>query len=553
MEQLLAGVRRAQVQLLPFDEVREQLRGEIKGKPQLQDIPLDAIVGSVGRVDDFTRSFLPKKDQDAGRWTEVKKHIDRAGMKPIDVFQVGDAYFVHDGHHRVSVSRQMGYDSILAYVTKVETRVPLSADDDPEEIICKARYAEFLERTNLDNVRPEADLQMTICGQYKFLEAQIESTRYVLNLDPTRADVPYEEAVTYWYDRVYLPLVMLIRRSGLHRHFPGRTETDLFYLVTKHRAEIQKSLEWRVEPSAAAADLARQKSRRSATVIDRLGDRLVEALTPEAWEGGPAAGEWRRERRGLQSADNLFADILVAGRAVAEDLGLFRHAVRFARRENARLLGLLVLANEVERQSETAQRVESAFRRYSHNLEVRGEFAVETGRFARTVVERAIWADLLVVSPGRHTDPSTLLGGEFGKVLGRTPRPILVVPERADSNMDRALLAYDGSSKAEEALFLAAYLGARWKLKLTVVSAGGRRAEDALDHARKYLKERQVQAKFVLETRQAAEAILGAAERNRCNMLIMGGYGFRPVLQKLVGSSVEAVLQNYDQPVLICR
>ncbi len=553
MEQLMAGVRRERTELLAFDDVREQLKGEVGSTAHLQDIPLDAIVGSVGRVDDFTRSFMPTKDSDVTRWAGVKDHIKRWGMIPIKVFQIGDAYFVHDGHHRVSVSRQMGFDTISAYVTKVETRVPLSADDNAEEIICKARYADFLEKTNLDVLRPEADLFMTICGRYHFLLTQIESTRYVLNLDPIREDVSYETAITHWYDRVYLPLVMLIRRSGVQRHFPGRTETDLFYLVTSHRAEIQQALEWRVEPTAAAADLARQKSRHPAKVIDRLGERLRDALTPDILEGGPAAGRWRRERKGVQSADNLFADILVAGRAVTEDLGLFRHAIRFAQRENARLLGLLVLSAEQERSSPAARQVERGFRKYCRDLGVRGEYAVEIGRFARTVTDRSTWADLLVVSPGRHTDPTSLLGGEFGKVIGRTPRPILVVPEMANSEMDRALLAYDGSPKAEEALFLAAYLGSRWKLNLTVVSAGGVKAEEAQGRAQRYLEARKVRAKYVLADLPADRLVLDTAATKDINLILMGGYGFTPALQKLVGSSVQAVLAQFPQPVLICR
>jgi nucleotide-binding universal stress UspA family protein len=553
MEQLMSGVRRERTELLAFDDVREQLKGEVGSTTRLQDIPLDAIVGSVGRVDDFTRSFMPTKDEDITRWTGVKEHIERSGMIPIKVFQIGDAYFVHDGHHRVSVSRQMGFDTISAYVTKVDTRVPLSAEDDAEEIICKARYADFLEKTNLDVLRPDADLFMSICGHYDFLLTQIDSTRYVLNLDPTREDVSYETAVTQWYDRVYLPLVMLIRRSGIRRHFPGRTETDLYYLVTRHRAEIQQALEWRVEPTAAAADLARQKSRRPANIIDRLGERLRDVLTPDILEGGPAVGRWRRDRKGVQGAGNLFADILVAGRAVTEDLGLFRHAIRFAQRENARLLGLLILGSEDERGSPAARRVESGFRKYCRNLGVRGEYAVEIGRFARAVTDRATWADLLVVSPGRHTDPSSLLGGEFGKVIGRTPRPILVVPEMANSDMDRALLAYDGSPKAEEALYLAAYLGSRWKLNLTVVSAGGVRAEEALGQARRYLEDRNVKAKYVHAEIPADSLVLDTAGARDINLILMGGFGFTPALQKLIGSSVQAVLAQFPQPVLICR
>ena len=100
------------------------------------------------------------------------------GVPPIDVYQIGDSYFVMDGNHRVSVARQMGATYIEAYVTECRTRVPLSPDDDPNDLIVKAEYADFLENTKLDQIRPEVDLQVTTPGQYWELETHIEAHRF---------------------------------------------------------------------------------------------------------------------------------------------------------------------------------------------------------------------------------------------------------------------------------------------------------------------------------------------------------------------------------------
>ena len=97
------------------------------------------------------------------------------GIPPIEVYQVGDAYFVQDGNHRVSIARRLNSKTITAYVIEVKTRVPFAADDDPNEIICKAHYADFLEKSNLDKLRPDVDLQMTFCGQYQIFLEQIEA------------------------------------------------------------------------------------------------------------------------------------------------------------------------------------------------------------------------------------------------------------------------------------------------------------------------------------------------------------------------------------------
>ncbi|MBT7989263.1 MAG: universal stress protein, partial [Anaerolineae bacterium] len=191
MQQILSRLRGKEGELLCFDEVRQQLRSTgTTIRHGLQEVSLDKIVGSVARYDDFTRSFLPKRDTDEERWVEVKAAVtDMVGMPPIEVYQVGDAYFVQDGNHRVSIARQLNTKTISAYVTEIKTRVPLTADDDPNEIICKSYYAEFLEKTNLDKLRPKVDLSMSFCEQYQVFFEQIEAE---LNLLKAEQD-PSEE------------------------------------------------------------------------------------------------------------------------------------------------------------------------------------------------------------------------------------------------------------------------------------------------------------------------------------------------------------------------
>ena len=59
---------------------------------------------------------------------------DNIGFPPIDVYKVGDVYFVRDGNHRVSVARELEAPTIQAYVTEVRTKVPLSPDDQPDDL-----------------------------------------------------------------------------------------------------------------------------------------------------------------------------------------------------------------------------------------------------------------------------------------------------------------------------------------------------------------------------------------------------------------------------------
>ncbi len=547
MEQVLASLRGEATSLMPFEELRRQLGGTEAEERGLQEIPLAAVVGSVGRYKDFTRTFLPKHGSSEDRWARVKTAVEREGMPPITVYKLGDAYFVNDGNHRVSVARQRGDKSIQAYVTEIKTRVPLKPDDSPDEIICKARYAEFLEKTNLDRLRPQADLMMTFCGHYHVLLEQIEVQRYLSNLDPTREDVTYPEAVAEWYDRVYLPLVLLIRQQGLGRNFPERTETDLYVMVTQHRAEMRKNLDWTVDTAAVADDLIRRK--------ESGPGRVLGAITPAVIEAGPQVGGWRRRRLARRPNENLFADILVAGRGVEADFNMVRHAAIVAKREESRLLALRILRSEEERHSEPVESIRVAFRRYCREMGIRGEFAAEVGSVPGRIVDRAAWVDLVALSLVEESGPATQTGygSDFNTILQRSPRPVFVVPEAADSALDRGLLAYDGSPKADEALFAAAYFSARWGMGLSVVCAGEEEAAAAMARAQDYLRDQGVAADYIRRPGPVAETVLSAAAETDSNLLIMGGFGFRPFLQLLLGSTVNKVLAAYSQPIFIFR
>ena len=125
---------------MSYEDVVKKLKGSgAKQRSGLRDIPLDAIVGSVGRYKDFTRKFSPRRGVAEERWARVKAITEHAGgLPPIEVYQIGDAYFVIDGNHRVSVARQQGSPAIEAYVTNVDTKVLLDPSDPPDDFLINA-------------------------------------------------------------------------------------------------------------------------------------------------------------------------------------------------------------------------------------------------------------------------------------------------------------------------------------------------------------------------------------------------------------------------------
>ena len=556
LQRLVARLRGKSDELLAYEDVREQLRAAGRTIDHgLQEIPLDAIVGSVGRYKDFTRDFLPKRDSDEDRWARVKAAvIDMVGLPPIEVYQVGEVYFVIDGNHRVSVTRQLGSETITAYVTEVETRVPLVLDDDPDELICKARYADFLEQTNLDRICPEADLNMTFCGQYRLLLDQIEAHRYLLS---QKEGHPIDDAtaVRRWYDEVYRPVVALMSAQGILRHFPELTEADLYVLLSEKRAELEEALGWQIDTGHAFSELAEQTGRRSRPVIARVGERLREVLVPDHLASGPAAGQWRKKQL-AGHRDRLFADYLVPIRGAETDWRMLDQVILIARRDNDRLLGLHVVANDSQINGKLAQTVKRVFERRCRQAGLSGELALEAGDVVDTILKRAAWADLVVVNVTHPPGPQPLarLGSRIAQLIQRCPRPILVIPNGVHSHMDRLLLAYDGSPKADEALFVATYLMVRWPFSLVVLTVETENTSPAtLERARSYLEQYGVTAEYILRPKPIAAAILETAAACDSNLLIMGGFGFRPLLHLVLGSTVDQILRRFRQPILICR
>lgn len=85
----------------------------------LKSIPLANIRGTLNRADDFDAKFRPLKVTDKDRWSRVASMMmDGRDLGPIDVIQVGEDYYVKDGHHRVSVANAMDYGYLDAIVER---------------------------------------------------------------------------------------------------------------------------------------------------------------------------------------------------------------------------------------------------------------------------------------------------------------------------------------------------------------------------------------------------------------------------------------------------
>jgi hypothetical protein len=82
----------------------------------IQTIPVEGITGSVGRSRDFDRQFRPLKKNLRDQWAGVYQSLKDGNWPPISVYKIGKAYYVVDGHDRVSVANFKGMKYIQAEV-----------------------------------------------------------------------------------------------------------------------------------------------------------------------------------------------------------------------------------------------------------------------------------------------------------------------------------------------------------------------------------------------------------------------------------------------------
>ena len=264
----LIGLISGQVtDLVSFDEVAQKLKARQQIEMGTQMVQLNKIVGSVGRYRDFTRTFLPRSGADQGRWANLDAAMNALeSVPPIELFKIGDVYFVRDGNHRVSVARANGASHIEAYVTEVKSPIPLTVDDfERDQWLIKAERADFLEHTHLDQLRPGSDIILTEPGRYAMLIEHIEVHRYLRNLDLERANdwrrLTWGEAICSWYDTVYMPMIEAIRSYNLIEQFPSRTEADLYLWLALYRERLATQYDLApLDPETAVSTFAEANS-----------------------------------------------------------------------------------------------------------------------------------------------------------------------------------------------------------------------------------------------------------------------------------------------------
>lgn len=260
---IFSWIRNRNNELLPYDEVLKYLPTRGQNYIGLKEIETDKIIGSVSRYLDFDRAFLPRQTHTRSRW----ESIDRAYFKdvvlpPIDVYKLGDFYFVKDGNHRVSVARERGQAYMDAYVTEIRVSGKIDKDSDINTLILEEEYNQFIHRTRLDVLLPHEDFHFTIPGQYEKVMQHISVHRWFMG-EKLNRPVSDDEAVLGWYNDLYKPLIKIIDKHKILEKFPNRTGMDLYLWIIEHRWYLTEELHQKVSLESAATHYVERFSSKS--------------------------------------------------------------------------------------------------------------------------------------------------------------------------------------------------------------------------------------------------------------------------------------------------
>ena len=543
--------------LVPFEDLKKRLGFYNQHYRGIQAVPLDKIIGSLGRSKDFDRAFLPTQTHSRGKWISVgSAFLSGVTLPPIQLYKVGDAYFVVDGHHRVSVARRQGLAFLDAEVTEVKSRVPVTRQLSVEDLDNLGAYRDFLEETKLDRLRPDQNVRLTMPGDYQKLLDHIRVHKYFVETAESR-EMALGEAVTDWYDNVYMPLVRAIRSNKLLTEFPGRTEGDLYLWIIEHAYYLSERMGWQVPLWEAAKDFAERFGKRPRRLWQRVRSYVTDRLVPDSLESGRRAGAWREERVEPEKREHLFHDILITLTGAESGWRALAQVAEIARFEQGTLDGLHVAASDDQEAMTHGDHVLQEFSSRSDDLGVSYTTTLAVGSVDETIVNYARWTDLVVINQRREHGrwAERPLGTIFHKVAEQASRPVLVVPGAEVRRLKRAVLAYDGSAKAREALFVFRHVLDCWGLEGTILTVDTPHTDHKMMQMAWEYVQAEVDGKVLTRYEQGAahQVILNVMREDDADLLLMGGYGYQPLLKAFLGSTVDQVLREAWFPVLICR
>ncbi|HUO06227.1 MAG TPA: universal stress protein [Candidatus Binataceae bacterium] len=184
------------------------------------------------------------------------------------------------------------------------------------------------------------------------------------------------------------------------------------------------------------------------------------------------------------------------------------------------------------------------------------ETVLDMGIVANQICDRARGADLVMIGHrGVNEKFSTgLLGSTAESVARKCPRPLFIAP-MGFKEIERPVLAYDGSERASQAMRAAAEFSSNTGIQLTVITVARdlKLGEKTIAEARAYFEPYSPTPVFKLIQGHANEEIVRFLKEHDAGVLFIGAYGHSRIIEMVLGSTTEYVLRNSPCPVFLSR
>lgn len=196
----------------------------------IHQVPLDRIVGSVGRYNDFDATFRLKQHLPKERLQKMKQLIrEGRSLPPVLLYQIKEEYYALDGNHRIAAAKELQQDTIRAKIVEF-----IPSKNTLENLRYRQQMA-FEEKTGL-----KQSIKLTEVGQYEHLLNQIRQHHLFLNTQ-SDIEVSMPDAAADWYATIYRPLKIIIERGHLIENFPDRSIDDLYAYISYSQWELGQS------------------------------------------------------------------------------------------------------------------------------------------------------------------------------------------------------------------------------------------------------------------------------------------------------------------------
>lgn len=229
--------------LISLNDVKQMLKPTNETYIGMKVIPIEKIVGSEGRYNDFDNRFFPKSSHLKNRW----EHVDQAAIEsidlpPIKVYEIAGLYFVRDGNHRVSVAKARGTEFIDAEVVSLQSEIVLKKPDNINDIVKQIINYEkrvFYSETGFGDITDYWCLDFSRTGRYDVIYNHILTHKYYINQGKTE-EISMEDALLSWFNNVYVPIATIIQEKHILRSFPKRTIGDLYVWIVRYWDDLKQ-------------------------------------------------------------------------------------------------------------------------------------------------------------------------------------------------------------------------------------------------------------------------------------------------------------------------